>query len=519
MEPVANPVVPSTTPPGGVIIPTTVQAPKRGPAIVGPVVARLHLQRGAGRNLRRHVQRTVVRVGVLMLADLASFYLMRALIRAVRDQALVGTELAAAVERVMPRGILNGWQYAAALLLSLLVLGCYGAGDQRRDPRRLFGAVALATALPLWMTVWTRGFDMVLVQYALTTTLVWLGLLADRLTVDRLVAAVAPPERQAATAVLVGSPADVERARQSPALGSRGDFRVLGFVDVADLSAREALGSLCDFPSLLARSGAETVVVCSPLHESDLASVVDTSLTAGCHILMVPPPMAQASLDLKVVWRKGSPLMELTAPSLQGWQIVLKRGLDLGLAAVGLVVAAPVMLVIAALVKLDSSGPIFFRQTRVGQGGRQFRIFKFRTMREGAEQQLADLRAQSIYSDPRLFKVPDDPRITRIGRFLRQSSLDELPQLFNVVQGHMSLVGPRPPLPNEVQLYERHHYARFDVRPGITGPWQVSGRNDIRDFEQVVALETNYIRNWSLWRDIAILAQTSWVVLRMRGAH
>jgi lipopolysaccharide/colanic/teichoic acid biosynthesis glycosyltransferase len=129
------------------------------------------------------------------------------------------------------------------------------------------------------------------------------------------------------------------------------------------------------------------------------------------------------------------------------------------------------------------------------------------------------LLSRSVYGDARLFKVRNDPRMTRIGGFLRRTSLDELPQLVNVLRGEMSLVGPRPPLPSEVALYEEHHYARFDVKPGITGPWQVNGRNQITDFEQVIALETRYIREWSLLSDVAILLRTVWVVAQMRGAH
>jgi len=136
----------------------------------------------------------------------------------------------------------------------------------------------------------------------------------------------------------------------------------------------------------------------------------------------------------------------------------------------------------------------------------------------GAEARRDELLERSIYADSRLFKLARDPRATRLGRWLRRSSLDELPQFVNVLIGDMAIVGPRPPLPSEVALYERHHYARFDVKPGITGPWQVSGRNQVTDFEAVVRLEQDYIQGWSLTRDLAILLQTLPAVLRMRGA-
>jgi lipopolysaccharide/colanic/teichoic acid biosynthesis glycosyltransferase len=176
------------------------------------------------------------------------------------------------------------------------------------------------------------------------------------------------------------------------------------------------------------------------------------------------------------------------------------------------------MLLVAALVKLSSRGSVFFRQNRVGRGGRLFKIYKFRTMVAGAEERRDELVQRSIYPDRRLFKIVGDPRVTRLGTWLRRTSLDELPQLFNVLKGEMSLVGPRPPIPSEVDLYEAHHYARFDVKPGITGPWQVAGRNKVTDFEHVVTLETRYIREWSLLGDLVILFRTCWVVLGMRGA-
>jgi lipopolysaccharide/colanic/teichoic acid biosynthesis glycosyltransferase len=224
-------------------------------------------------------------------------------------------------------------------------------------------------------------------------------------------------------------------------------------------------------------------------------------------------------LDPKVVYRRGAPLVALTRPGLRARQLLLKRALDVIGAGLGLVVLAPVFAALALAVKLSSRGPVFFRQQRVGRGGTIFRITKFRSMVEDAEAGRDALAEQSIYADPRLFKVTEDPRVTRVGTFLRRSSLDELPQLLNVLRGEMSLVGPRPPLPSEVDLYEEHHYTRFDMKPGMTGPWQVSGRNAITDFEEVIRLETAYMREWAIWTDLAILLKTIPVVFTMRGAH
>jgi exopolysaccharide biosynthesis polyprenyl glycosylphosphotransferase len=464
------------------------------------------------------VLRAAVRFTVLVIADLGSFAVMRALIRAVRDGAVAGEWIARQVNQGLPAGILNGWQYAAALFVALLVLGCYGAGDQRRDARRLFAASALATALPLWMTIWMRGLDVVLVQYSLTTTLVWLGLVAERWTVDRLVDWVRPPERTAARTLFVGRAEDCAAVTAMPAFRDVRDFRSVGFVDVRVPPAPESRGHLVDLARVLHDSQAETVVMCGQPSDIQLEDVARAALASGCQLLTLPRGVGIPGVEPGIVWRRGEPLVTLTAPTLKGWQLVVKRAVDLVGATVGLLLLAPLMGIVALAVKVHSPGPVFFRQERVGWGGRRFRIFKFRTMIRGAEDRRSQLQGVSIYSDPRLFKVPNDPRVTRLGHVLRRTSIDEVPQLLNVLRGEMSLVGPRPPLPMEVELYETHHYARFDVKPGITGPWQVSGRNEIHDFEEVVAIESAYIRNWSVWADLRLLLRTIPAVFRMRGA-
>jgi exopolysaccharide biosynthesis polyprenyl glycosylphosphotransferase len=480
---------------------------------------RLDLQHRAHDNLRRHVVRAATRFAVLVLADLLSFYVMRALVRALRDEALVGVWLANLTQSVLPAGILNGWQFASALFVSLVLLGCYGAGDQRRDPRRLFLAAALATALPLWMAIWIRGPSLVAMEFALTTVLVWAGLVADRLGVDWLVARVRGPEQTAARTLFVGTAAEYAKTGAMQAFQGRGDYRSVGFVDVQVPPAPQALGHLVELARVIHESGAEAVVVCGRLTDGQLADVTNAALAAECQLLTLPYGMDIPGVAPGIVWRRGQPLIELTAPTLKGWQLALKRTMDIAGAGLGLVVLSPVFAVIAVWIKLDSPGHILFHQERVGREGRRFRILKFRTMTADAEQRREGLQERSVYTDQRLFKVRDDPRITKVGRWLRRSSLDEMPQLVNVLKGEMSLVGPRPPLPSEVELYEAHHYARFDVKPGMTGPWQVSGRNEVTNFERVVELETAYIRNWSVLADLSILARTVPVVFRMRGAH
>ena len=482
-------------------------------------VRRLELQHLGITNLRRHAQRAGIRFVVLVLADLASFGVMRELIRSVRDYGVFGTWVGSMAERVMPLGILGGWQFAAALFVSLIVLGCYGQGDRRRDVRRLFLAASLATALPLWMRVWLGGIDVVVAQFAITSVLVWAGLCVERLGVDRVVALVRPKERQAARTLFLGQDEACRAAMSNRAFNDGLDYHILGFLDTRSPPAPDALGHISDLSSILDRAGVETLVASGYLSEHRFAEVVDIALASGCQVLTVPRAAGIAGVQPKIVWRRGYPLMELTAPTLKGWQLAVKRVLDVLGGVLGLIVLSPVMAVIAVLVKRDSPGPVFFTQERVGRGGQLFRIVKFRTMVAGAEARREELQQHSIYADARLFKIPKDPRITPLGRWLRRTSLDELPQLFNVLRGEMSLVGPRPPLPCEVAEYEAHHYARFDMKPGITGPWQVGGRNRITDFEQVVKIETEYMREWSIVRDLGILLRTTWVVVKMGGAH
>jgi lipopolysaccharide/colanic/teichoic acid biosynthesis glycosyltransferase len=198
---------------------------------------------------------------------------------------------------------------------------------------------------------------------------------------------------------------------------------------------------------------------------------------------------------------------------------MVKRSIDVVVAGLALVLCAPLMALLAILVKLDSPGPALFAQTRVGQGGRTFRMLKLRTMRDGAERERDAVAELNQHDDPRLFKIPADPRVTRLGRVIRRWSLDELPQLFNIVAGDMSLVGPRPFFESDLADYEAHHFRRLAVKPGLTGMWQVSGRSDIVDFEEVVRLDRYYIEHWSVGLDLRILARTVPTVVSRRGAY
>ncbi|MDD3138270.1 MAG: sugar transferase [Lachnospiraceae bacterium] len=195
-----------------------------------------------------------------------------------------------------------------------------------------------------------------------------------------------------------------------------------------------------------------------------------------------------------------------------------KRLMDLAGGLVGILITLCLLPFIALAIKSESKGPIFFRQLRIGKNGRRFYLYKFRSMYLDAEQRKKDLMAQNEMSGY-MFKMKDDPRITKVGKFLRNTSLDELPQFFNILKGDMSLVGTRPPTVDEFEKYQLHHRKRMAIKPGLTGMWQVSGRSDITDFEEVVALDTKYIEEWSIGLDVKILFQTVAVVFGRRGSR
>jgi exopolysaccharide biosynthesis polyprenyl glycosylphosphotransferase len=232
----------------------------------------------------------------------------------------------------------------------------------------------------------------------------------------------------------------------------------------------------------------------------------------------VAPDLYELSFDrVDVQQISGVPLIGLKEVSLRGWNLALKRTVDVGLVLLTAPLTLPLTLLLIGLIRLDSPGAALFRQVRVGKDGVPFACYKFRTMVRDAEQRKAELTRLNEADGP-LFKIRHDPRVTRVGRFLRQSSLDELPQLWNVLRGEMSLVGPRPALPDEVACYEPWHRRRLEVTPGLTGLWQVLGRSNTT-FDEMVRLDIYYAENWSVGMDLRLLLMTVPAVLLGRGAY
>jgi exopolysaccharide biosynthesis polyprenyl glycosylphosphotransferase len=214
----------------------------------------------------------------------------------------------------------------------------------------------------------------------------------------------------------------------------------------------------------------------------------------------------------------GYPMATFAAAVHDSTSLAIKRTVDLVAGTLGMIVSIPIILITAVPLLIESKGPLFFKQERVGKNGRTFNMYKLRSMYVDAEQRKAELMKNNKM-DGLMFKMDDDPRITKVGKFIRKYSIDELPQFFNVIKGDMSLVGTRPPTLDEFEQYESKHKRRLSMRPGITGMWQVSGRSDIQDFEEVVRLDCKYIDEWSMWLDIKILFKTVAVVLKHKGAE
>lgn len=285
------------------------------------------------------------------------------------------------------------------------------------------------------------------------------------------------------------------------------------------LDGIEIVGTFDTIVAAVADLGADTVAI---LPSPDLTSVMLRRLlwsleNTGTDVIVAGALLDVAGPRTSLRPIDGLPMLHLDHAELTGSRWVVKRLFDVFFAALLLILVAPALAVIAVAIRVGSPGPAFFRQTRVGKDGETFTIVKLRTMYAGAEGQLDELSARNEH-DGLLFKIRQDPRVTPLGRWLRRLSIDELPQLFNVVAGQMSLVGPRPPLPSEVEAYPDDLMRRLVVKPGVTGLWQVSGRADL-SWEDSMRLDLRYVENWSLTLDLVVLLRTITAVIRSAGAY
>ena len=314
------------------------------------------------------------------------------------------------------------------------------------------------------------------------------------------------------------------RIDQKPELG----YKIVGFVAESPETQeewkarghanREVLGLLQNLRSILTEVRVDEIMVCLPVDArfSDISMIVQHARDLGVVVRLMPNFADGALLRNMYVEEFEDEYVVTLFREQMLMQLLVKRLIDASVSLAALIVLLPLMLLVALIIKLTSPGPVFFVQNRVGMNQRQFRLYKFRSMVVDAEKRKLDLQHLNERDGP-AFKIENDPRTTAIGRFIRKMSIDELPQLFNVLSGEMSLVGPRPPLPDEVKRYEWLFRKRLSVKPGITCIWQISGRNSV-SFEDWMEMDHEYIENWSLMLDLKILFKTIPAVLLSKGA-
>lgn len=465
--------------------------------------------------VRRHTGRVATRFAVLVTGDVLAIFIARAI------AIWLATETIKGAQAFGGSPLLDGGRrFFFLTILTLAAVFATGGHSRHRalnQPIRLFVAAGGAVLL-IYAGGIARGFlpDLVL-QIVATAGAVWLSLVLTRQLSEWFLRDVWPAHRGAAGAILVGAPA-VGRRFERAVAAPGGDYHVVGYVSTDEVNDSELLGTIENLPALIAEHDAEAVVVCADLPATRINNLIEQCLHAGCQILFPARAVRVYGLRPILVWHHDQPFFELGSPVLRARALISKRIVDVLVSAVLLLVLAPVLALIAVAIRLDSSGSPFFFQERAGLGGRRFRMIKFRTMRDGADVEKQQLAHLNETGDTRLFKIRDDPRTTSLGRFLRRWSLDELPQLANVFIGEMSLIGPRPFFEADFSDYEDHHFRRLDAKPGITGLWQVSGRSEVLDFEDVIFLDRQYIEQWSFWLDVSILFRTIPAVLRRTGA-
>jgi len=307
-----------------------------------------------------------------------------------------------------------------------------------------------------------------------------------------------------------------EQIRRNPTSG----LELAGFLD--DDPAKQAahgdvLGALDGVRrAVIEQSAADVIIALPRAAYARLNQAVALLHDLPVRVWVIPDYFSLTLHHAQVEDFAGIPMLDLRAPALSEYQRMVKRAFDLGVALLALPFALPVMAAAAAAIKLDDGGPVLYRAERAGENGALFKMLKFRTMVVNADQLLGQV-ARADAQGRMVHKIPDDPRVTRVGRFLRRTSIDELPQLFNILRGEMSLVGPRPELPQLVEQYDLWQRKRFAVPQGLTGWWQINGRGD-KPMHLHTEEDLYYVQNYSIWLDLQILARTAWVVLRRKGA-
>lgn len=390
----------------------------------------------------------------------------------------------------------------------------YRPGDSRRDYRSIIKALSLSNVLLLLVSYFYNPEHSVsrsqfLLFWGLGILLVCAGRFAiDYLThLSRLRGSIRYP------VMIVVDPDHADRAVE--VVESEQRYRIASLMDSSALDLHNRENTFAQIQRL---GIAEVFVAWDAIKRRMFLGQRFQALGITLHVVPLEQKRAFGGANLHMLSAQV-PCVSFYPPVISGVGFWLKRLFDVAFALIFVILASPIYLVIAIAIRLDSPGPLFYKQTRIGLHGKPFKVWKYRSMVQNADRLQAQLEEMNQNKDGVLFKMKSDPRITRVGKFIRRYSLDELPQIFNVILGEMSLVGPRPLPLRDVERFERNYFIRQDVLPGITGLWQVSGRSDIDNFDDVLKLDLYYIQNWSIWLDINILFRTFSAVLKKSGAY
>ncbi|CAN5368052.1 hypothetical protein BH23GEM2_BH23GEM2_21220 [soil metagenome] len=484
-----------------------------------PLELRARLWERRPDSVRRHAARVVSRTGVLLAGDILALLLTRSLLAAgLAVMAPGGLQLFDSAGPLAAPGRPGSLVLAPALVIALAITGAFGQQRRLNGAARLAGAVALAAFATIVVAAAAVGVQQAIASTAAFAGVLWAALVLVRVASEWFLGNIWPRKRYASVAVLAGPPHALE-SDIADALCDAGGEYTIGAHYTVDRRRTDLRALSSEVRSLLWYKDAEALVLCDAVPENNVRALLDAAIDADCRMLYPARAISIEGVRPRLVWHHDRPFLELGAPMLRPHAVVTKRITDVIGSAILLVLTAPLMLLIAVAIRVDSPGGVIFAQHRAGLGGRRFLMLKFRTMCDGADARKKELAHLNHTGDSRLFKILSDPRVTRVGGFLRRWSLDELPQLINVLRGDMSLVGPRPFFEADFDAYEDHHFRRIDTKPGITGLWQVSGRSDVVDFEDVVYLDKQYIEQWSFWLDLSILFRTISAVFRRFGAY
>lgn len=404
------------------------------------------------------------------------------------------------------------WFFIPTQYLSFVYFGLYGSKKTNAPLSifvtmiKAFGMTALISAAAVFFSNSDIFSRFLFVIFVITDFIL---LLMEKFAVRWYILGVIDKNKAKKRVIIVGVPENEEKIVK--ALRSNDDWAVniTGFVNIeSDLSSLHK--------TVVENTADEVYFVVSEHTTPDMEAAMSDCEALGITVRVLLNLFDFKFSKTQLSYAGKIPMLTFHTVSLNEGQLMLKRLTDILGSVVGLIFTGILTLFIAPAIKLDSKGPVFFKQKRVGRNGRVFTIYKYRTMVTDAESRLSELKDKNELTGA-VFKMENDPRVTRVGRFLRKTSLDEFPQFLNVFKGDMSLVGTRPPTLGEVEEYKLYHRRRLSIKPGLTGMWQVSGRNEITDFEDIYALDISYIDNWSIALDIKILFKTVGTVLTRKG--